>query len=90
MDLERTVHIKRLTVKTDPNVDVFSVQVHSQEGVWQETLATEELLKAFLRGVQAGAAVVVSIPEIPKKAEDDPYVRIDQIATPIDDEDVPF
>lgn len=90
MDLERTVHIKRLTVKTDPNVDVFSVQVHSQEGVWQETLATEELLKAFLRGVQAGAAVAVSIPEIPKKAEEEPYVRIDQVATPIDDDDIPF
>lgn len=90
MDLERTVHIKRLTVKTDPNVDVFSVQVHSQEGVWQETLATEELLKAFLRGVQAGAAVIVFIPEIPPNPEEEPYVRLDQIATPVDEDDIPF
>jgi hypothetical protein len=60
---EVTVEVERFEVPLDPAIDVFQVAVRRGDGVWRDTCASEEMLRMFLRGVQAGAENPVSLPE---------------------------
>lgn len=65
------VSVERYKVPLDPPADVFHVEVLSGDGVWEETFGTEDLVHAFLRGVQAGAFPNAHVPlyEIPREAK---------------------
>ncbi len=63
------IKVRRLHVPLDPSTEVFHVVVKRGEGEWHETCNTEELVRAFLRGVQAGSSEHVPLPEIPVNAE---------------------
>ncbi len=63
-----TITIERCRVELEPHIDVFHVSVVQNGGSWDETFGSEELLRAFLRGVQAGRGGMdyVPMPEIPR------------------------
>lgn len=55
----------------DPPMDYWRVEVSDARGVWTEAFGSEEALRAFLKGVQAGCSfcgvVHVPLPEIPRR-----------------------
>jgi hypothetical protein len=60
------IEVQKVKVSADPSTHIFSVAFHRDaESVWCETCNTEDLLKMFLRGVQAGFSGFVTLPEIP-------------------------
>ena len=67
------VSIIKYEVPLDPPIDVFNVVLENQNGTWHETLPSEETLRTFLRGVQAGAEMAGGVffpnTEIPQNAE---------------------
>ena len=71
------IKIARYKVKPveplERGIDVFQVEVSRGDGVWIEEFVSEDCLRAFLRGVQAGSSPeYVSLPEIPWAAEEIP------------------
>jgi len=66
----KTVEVKRLQMPTDPPIEIFEVQISDESSTWSETIPTEEALRWFFRGVQAGASQFgdrfVPLPEIPR------------------------
>lgn len=64
------ITIERIRVQTDPKIDIFEVTL-STNGEWKETYGSEAELRAFLRGVKAGAFeagwVRFEEPEIPRE-----------------------
>lgn len=71
-----SITLKRYELPIDPDVHVFLVVIESNEGKWTETLPTEEGLRLFLKGMQAGAFMYgnkhAAVPEIPVNAEQFP------------------
>lgn len=63
------ITITPVETKTDPPITVFSVVIEDKEGVWSDTFGSQELLRAYLRGIEAGGAMIgnkhVVRPEIP-------------------------
>jgi len=61
--------IRRYSIRMDPSLSVFNVELHKPNGIWTESFGSEKLLRAFLRGVRAGADMsggeFFSEPEIP-------------------------
>lgn len=49
--------IERHEVELDPPINVLHVELSKGDGCWPETLSDESHLKAFLRGVSAGASL---------------------------------
>lgn len=65
------IEVKRIEIPLDPPINVFSVEITKGGGTWMETLPSEESLRWFLRGIQAGAQAAgefVFLPEIPTRA----------------------
>lgn len=66
---EVKIEITRYKIPLDPSIDVFGVEVGDDKSTWMETIPSEESLRWFLRGVQAGAQAYgnkhASLPEIP-------------------------
>ena len=64
------INITKQMAGDDPEIPIYHVELLSTRGSWNETWATEELLRAFLRGVEAGAAMCcgayITQPEIPR------------------------
>lgn len=67
------IKITKYEVPLDPHIEVFSVEIEDDKSTWMETIPSEENLRWFLRGVQAGASTFgnkhVSLPEIPRNTE---------------------
>ena len=68
------IEIKAIGVESDPYIIVYETIVRDEEGqaVWNETWGSKELLKAFLRGVEAAFSfteILVKIPPIPEFPE---------------------
>lgn len=65
--------IRRFVLNIDPSVEVFHVVLEKDDGVWHESFGSEETLRAFLRGVRAGANIASGVficdPEVPRNAE---------------------
>ena len=52
----------------DPPIDVYTIEVSNETGVFPETFGSIEQLRAFMRGVQAGCSmfgVYISHADIP-------------------------
>ncbi len=65
------VVITRHQVALDPPIDVFNVELKSEDSVWSETWGSEDQLRAFLRGIKAGCGMIGVVfydPEIPERA----------------------
>lgn len=63
--------IERVEVSLDPAVDIFELELTRGNGSWRKSFGSEELLRAFLEGVQACASLyghIMMLPEIPAKA----------------------
>jgi|GEM_PF-4833230 len=69
---EKVIEVKRLEISTDPPIEIFEVSISDQKSEWRETIPTEETLRWFLRGIQAGASSFgnkyVALPEIPRSS----------------------
>ncbi|MDP3685325.1 MAG: hypothetical protein Q8R32_00670 [bacterium] len=69
------IEIKPVKVETEPPVFVWQVHLEnaSKNASWAETLATRELLEAFLRGMEAAASMIsqryLPRPRIPRAPE---------------------
>lgn len=64
-------NVTRCQVYIHPLVDVFHVELITDESVWEESYGSEAELNAFLKGVQAGCSMVGHLfirPEIPREA----------------------
>jgi len=63
------IEVKRYRIPLDPNIDIFSVEI-CNDGLWVETVPSEEALKWFLKGITAGASCFgnefIPSPVIPK------------------------
>jgi hypothetical protein len=67
-----SVKVERVSIETDPSIDVFEVVVTKKgtEGVWCETIPTEDNLYWFHRGMQAVTPpLAVSPMEIPRREQ---------------------
>jgi len=65
--------VRKLMAGDDPEIPIYHVELSNDSGMWTETWGSEELLRAFLRGVQAGCSmfgVYVPAVEIPTQAEE--------------------
>jgi hypothetical protein len=56
---------------TEPEITVYKVALEDENSLWEESFASKEVLKAFLKGVKAalsftntGCAITPPIPEI--------------------------
>lgn len=63
------VHIKRVLVKLDPPVEMFSVSIEQPVGSSIQSIPTERELEWYLKGVKDGSRGTIGIPKIPEKAE---------------------
>jgi len=73
-----TIKIEKISVDTDPYTHVFEVTILAADGSgepmssWGESTGSEEWLKGFLRGLQAGSAMCrgryVHVPRVPMYA----------------------
>ena len=69
------IDITPVRVDTDPPISVWQVELSNvnHNTAWSETWPTKEHLRAFLRGLQAGAAMTSNLslrrPEIPRAEE---------------------
>jgi len=58
-----TIEIEKISVDTDPYTHVFEVTIIAADGSggprgsWSESTGSEEWLKGFLRGLQAGSVM---------------------------------
>lgn len=63
------IDITPYRVDTEPSLNVWQVEIYDATSSWRETYPTTESLQAFLRGFEAGAAMIgkklTSRPEIP-------------------------
>ena len=62
------ISVRRSKTKHDPPVDIFSAEITNETGIWKERYGSENEMRAFLRGVQAGAQMcghVVYPPPVP-------------------------
>jgi hypothetical protein len=64
--------VQRMQVEMDPPLDIFNIELMTSDGVWTESFGSEEALRTFLRGVEAGCALGgrLEIPEIPRRPTD--------------------
>lgn len=64
------IKIKARMTRDDPPLAVYTVIIEDEKGEWPETYGSEELLRAYLKGVVAAArmygGVFVTLPEIPR------------------------
>ncbi len=68
--VEVKITIERIQLLLEHRVDVFPVTLETKRGVWDETLRSEHDLVTFLRGVEAGCAMlgtIISLPEVPRQ-----------------------
>ena len=72
-----TIKMEKISVNTDPYTHVFQVTIVTEDeshkpSSWSESTGSEEWLKGFLRGLQAGSAMCrgryVHVPRIPMYA----------------------
>ncbi len=57
-DPKMTIEVEKKLTDTDPVIPVFQVVIEDgRGGGWSETFATEELLRAFLRGIRVTYAM---------------------------------
>ena len=65
----RTIEVKRFELLTDPSIEIFAVEIGDDKSVWKETIPTEEAMRWFFRGLQAGANMFggkhIFLPEVP-------------------------
>jgi hypothetical protein len=64
-------HISRIEIGLDPPIEVFYLVLETKRGAWHRSTGTENDLRIFLEGVQAGCAMMgqfFSLPEIPRSA----------------------
>lgn len=62
--------IRRVRVMLDPSHDLFHVELTRATGGWNETYGSEEAVRAFLRGAEAGASLMsgrLQADEIPRE-----------------------
>lgn len=68
-----TIQIRPRRFTTDPPIWIYEVELLSKEGVWRETYGSREVLLAFLRGLEAAAAMLghqaIQIPSIPPESQ---------------------
>jgi hypothetical protein len=71
------ITIRKYEVPIDPSASVYHVTMEVGIGVWEETLTSEENLRWFLRGLQAGASpwAMIYPPDIPHSALPLPTMR---------------
>lgn len=65
-----SVEIKTVVAETEPLLEVWQVDLFTKISSWKESFPTQERLRAFLRGLEAGAMLCANQylqrPEIPR------------------------
>ncbi len=68
----KKIKITKYEIPLDPHIDVFNVEIGDKKSTRMETIPSEENLRWFLRGIQAGAQMYgekyVPLVEIPRNA----------------------
>lgn len=64
--------ITRIKVELDPPLETFNVVFETKGGVWHHSAGSTYELELFLKGVQAGCAMMgqyYSLPQIPRSVD---------------------
>lgn len=51
------VSVDRFEVGRDPTVSIFHITLRNGQGIWEEGFGSQELMRAFVKGVQAASAM---------------------------------
>ena len=74
-----TIVVSKVNVDTDPSTHVFQVEIFDKNGTWHETFNTEELVRAFLRGMRVATTMVLLTYNMEQHWKFDPESAIDQM-----------
>jgi len=78
-DPKMTVEVERKEIDTEPRLVVFQVNIEDgRGGSWCESFATEDALRAFLRGIRVTYAMSDLQRMLPDFGDDKPFAFVEQ------------